>query len=593
MIEWAIANTNDVLTSSASTVESFSISGTNFFPTSADDTYTVTGARTTWTSVDSAGTTITASSTRKRDANARDFITNYDTSGSGETITPATFYVQTSTTETYSSFYTTYTTTTFSADGDEIGFVPFWTTSSAEDGAVSFYEGDGTLASFAQEQITSRQATRDITTQLTETAAGRFPFATVYQAETRDATAELLYWISDPLISWSGYAPASDAATSGTRFTAHPSYATAQKIVVAGGATTTASASAPEITTLVDWGSTTQNTGQKTRAIAWFVLPNLTQTFAQSTRTTTTAELSSTLFAETEWTVGHGGNAEQSNTTRSAVTWNTYPTTVLRQFGQQTFATTALTGLSAETTVLTTAIATKATSYSIGVVVGLAAFGTEGQTYEAAGNEVIHNSGKITTNVEPGGISRSAFSTTGAVLGSEVSGWMSIDTSEPVTLFDPPFDFATAYDGANVGGRTLRPATNVYLTINSDSLTWTISTNTTGGETTQTTTSTVVQLAGESLTTEIATTGRPFHAGGLPLGPGATYVDTPRRGAYKDRIGGTTTSFVGAATALTEGESAPIYSWVPITYIDFPVAATNANPIVWAVPRNSTALPPA
>jgi hypothetical protein len=591
MIEWPIANTNDVLSSTASSEESFSISGTNFFPTGVDDTYTATGGTSYATSVDSVGTTITSSSTRSAGGNSGQFVSNYNTSGSGETITPATFYVRTSTTETYQSFFSSFSYLGTVATGEGEGITE-WTTSSGES-VVYFYQNNGSVLTSYDLIAESREATRDVTIQLTETAAGRFPFATVYQAETRGATAEVLYFISDPLISWGGYAAASDVASSGTQFTAYPSYATAQKIVVSGGATTTASASAPEVTTVVAWDASTEDTTEKTVAVAWSVLPNATQTFSQSVKTTTTAELSSTMFDETEWTLGHGGNADQSNTTRSAVTWNTYPTTVLRQFGQQTFATTALTGLSAETTVLTTAIATKATSYSIGAVVGLAAFGTEGRTYEAAGNEVIYNSGKITTNVELGGISRSAFSTTGAVLGSAISGWMSIGGSETVDLFDGSIGDATAYDGSNVGGRTLRPETNIYFTINSDSLTWTISTNTTGGDTTQTTTSTVVELAGESLTTSVETTGRPFHAGGLPLGPGATYVDTPRRGAYKDCIGGTTTSFVGAATALTEGESAPIYSWVPITYIDFPVAATNADPIVWAVARNSIALPPA
>jgi hypothetical protein len=594
MIQWVIANTNDVASSTASSCEFSVLTGSNLFPNDDNDTYSLEGSATTSTSVNSSGTTISSSSTRSG-TNARGLATSYNTSGSGQTITPASFYVQTSTTQTYQSFYTSLVGASTIADPDG---ETYWTTSLAENDGVVFYQSNNSFLTFLQNQATSRQATRDTTTTLSQTALGRSPFATVYQAETRGAAAEVLYWISNPAISWNGYVAASDVASSGTRFEAHPTFATAQKLSVANTGTTsnTTTGSSPAVTTLVTWSASTQNTVQKTRGVIWTRLPNGTQTFQEIVRTTTSSALSSTIFSSTRWTLNNGGAFETSApATRSGITRATYPTTVLRQFGQQTFATTIATSSSAQTTIYHTALATKSTSFTDGAILIPLADATIGQTFQAGGIDIIYNHSKVATALG-GAVSRSAFSTTGVVLGSSTAGWMSIGGTKTVGLLlglvNSSLDYATAYNGSNVGGRTLRPATNTRLTINSDSLTWSMSLTATGSQSTETT-STIVQTAGASLTTTIQTTSRPPHAGALSVGAGATYIDTPDRGVYKDRVNGGTTSLFGEATAHTEGETSPIYSWAPITFIDFPVASTNGNPIVWAVPRNSTALPPA
>jgi hypothetical protein len=588
MISWHIANTFDPITGSTSSVDSLSIDGTNFFPTAADDTYSASAATTNSSSANSLGTTQRQTITATRN-NLRESIQT-STSTTYETITPATFAAETSTTETYESWYDTFATITVVTDGDEVGFVPFWTTSLAEDGAVSFYQGDGTVATSAQVRATSREATRDATTTNGQTSAGRLPLATVYQAEA----GEVLYAISNPLAVWGGFSAASNVAQSGTRTTAYASYLTASKITVAGGQTTTATSSQSQSSTIVQVKASTQKTQAATSGQAFEVLPNSTIAITQTGWTTTNQPISTTVFASQQWTVGYAGafTPQESHTTRSVVSWVTYPTTVFRQSGLQTFQSTQKTSASRSQTVGATGIATSTSLYLPIPPGDLVEARTVGATYQAGANEVVYHSGKLQT-ATCGDLSRHAFSTTGVVLGTATGGWMSVNGSQSASLFDGSGGYATAYAGGNVGGRTLFPLTNSRLTLNSDSITWTISTAATQGGTTTTTTSQAVQMAGSSLTTAANTAGRIPHAGAELVGVGATLVDTPGQGVYRDQINGETSSFAGNATAYTEGQFAQIRRWLPITYIDFPVAGTNADPIVWAVPRNSTNLPPA
>jgi hypothetical protein len=507
------------------------------------------------------------------------------TYSTAETIaSAATFLVETSTVDTYEFSYDTFTTIT------QEGFAPFWTTSLGASSSVRFYQDNGTVVTAAQVESTTIQATRETTTTNGETSVGRSPFATVYQADAK----EVLYVVSNPLQPWSGFSAASNIAKSGTRTTAYPFYLTGSKIIVPGGQTTTISLLEPESTTVVQFQGSTQSSQTVTVAQAFTVLPNITATATQAERTTTNQSISQALFFEDTFTLGYDGifRPQQSITTRSAISWATYPTTVFRQSGPQTFQSTQRTNVFRTESFTIAAIATSAISYEEGIVPGLVALKTIGNTYAAGGNEVIYHGGKLQTAI-CGNMARNAFSTTGAVLGTKKGGWMSLSGTQSVDLYNGVGGYATAYAGDNVGGRTLLPLTNASITLNSDSITWTLSTNAAQGEATSTTTSAVVEVAGSSLTTSANTNGRPLHAGAESVGVGATYVDTPEQGVYQDQINGETTSFIGDATAYTEGQSNQMRRWLPITFLDFPQAGTNADPIVWAVPRNSTNLPPA
>lgn len=585
MISWLIANTFDPISASTSLVNSFSIDGTNFFPTSSDDTYSLSGKTTNFTSENSLGTTQRQTITQTiNDQRGEAFLSGSTYSTAETIITASTFFVETSTVETYESWYDTFTTIT------DAGVAPFWTTSLRTSGSVSFYQDEGTVVTVTQVESTTRRATRDTTTTNGETAVGRSPFATVYQVESE----EVLYAVSNPLQPWSGFSAASSVAKSGTRTTAYPSYLTGSKIIVEGGQTTTRSFAQSEYSAAVPVQGSVQTSQAVTIGQAFTILPNLTVAATQTGRTTTNQTISTTLFFENEFDLGYDGifRPQQSITTRSAVSWATYPTTVFRQSGPQTFQATQKTATSRSESFRVAAIATSAISYEVGYLVGLVAVQTIGQTYAAGGNEIIHHGGKLRTAIG-GNITRHAFSTTGVVLGSQTGGWMSLAGAQSVTLYDGAGGFATAYAGDNVGGRTVLPLTNSSLTIDQDSITWTLSTVAAQGEATSTTSSSVVQVAGSSLTTSANTNGRPLHAGAELVGVGATYVDTPGQGVYRDQINGETTSFIGDATAYTEGQSAQMRRWLPITFLDFPQAGTNADPIVWAVPRNSTNLPPA
>lgn len=587
MISWRIANTFDPISGSTSTVNSYSIDGTNFFPTSSDDTYSLSGATTNFTSENSLGTTqrqtITQTISDQR-GEAFPFLSG-STYSTFQTITPAaTFLVETSTVETYEFSYDTFTTIT------QEGFAPFWTTSLEASGSVRFYQDYGTVVTAAQVESTTIQATRKTTTTNGETSVGRSPFATVYQADAE----EVLYAVSNPLQPWSGFSAASNIAQSGTRTTAYASYLTGSKLIVPGGQTTTISLLQPESTTVVHFQGLTQSSKTVPVAQAFTVLPNITATATQADRTTTNQSIAQNLFFEDTFTLGYDGifRPQQSITTRSAISWATYPTTVFRQSGPQTFQSTQRTNVFRSESFTVAAIATSAISYEVGYVPGLVALQTIGNTYAAGGNEVIYHGGKLRTAI-CGNMARNAFSTTGAVLGTKKGGWMSLGGTQSVALYNGVDGYATAYAGDNVGGRTLLPLTNASITLNSDSITWTLSTSAAQGEATSRTTSSVVQVTGASLTTSANTNGRPPHAGAELVGAGATYVDTPAQGVYRDQINGETTSFIGDASAYTEGQSDQMRRWLPITFLDFPQAGTNADPIVWVVPRNSTNLPPA
>ena len=153
-----------------------------------------------------------------------------------------------------------------------------------------------------------------------------------------------------------------------------------------------------------------------------------------------------------------------------------------------------------------------------------------------------------------------------------------------------------AADGAGRRGVTIFPSESPILTAYSDSVTFTV---TQGTETT--TSSAVVGIEGQALSTTqnvnqsfAGDVLRPNIQGALDELPnGMTVVDVCQRaGAYKNAIGGGTASFSAGMTSYSEGQSAPISCWQPVTAIAPPVLRIERTPIYWTARRNPIELPP-
>jgi hypothetical protein len=133
------------------------------------------------------------------------------------------------------------------------------------------------------------------------------------------------------------------------------------------------------------------------------------------------------------------------------------------------------------------------------------------------------------------------------------------------------------------------------VTYNSDSVTFTRSTQLTGQtESTTTTSSALVHLAGISTTATLA--AGPIGAwGGYPAS-GETFANVAggNGGVYRNRIGGATAAIEPGATTFSA--FAPLSFFEPIYGIVAPLGydeQTQASFGYWIAPRNSTALPPA
>jgi hypothetical protein len=133
------------------------------------------------------------------------------------------------------------------------------------------------------------------------------------------------------------------------------------------------------------------------------------------------------------------------------------------------------------------------------------------------------------------------------------------------------------------------------VTYNSDSVTFTRSTQVTGQTGSTTTTSTaLLELAGGSTTTTLAP--GPISAWGGYPGEGETFANVAggSGGVYRNRIGGQTIAIEPGATTLSN--SSPLSFYEPIYGIVAPLGfdeQTQSSFGYWVAARNSTALPPA
>jgi hypothetical protein len=504
--------------------------------------------------------------------------------------------IQTSTTrEVVRDFTSTYS---FVDDGEEVIFGPTlkWTTTKTGD-VVEFTEVEtvGTIYSptfgdpaVYPEQLVPRTYTEDATTNLTDTQTLGLA-ATIVQANTRNSEAEILWSISSAAATWDGFADATAVAQSGTRITVAPSFVTAAIPVKNATVTTSSTIANPEVTWSTAWfpSRTTQQDVTTTTSI--FRVPAVTGTRTTRNTTTTASQTTLTIFPAATLSYGRTGGATTSSATTSIVTSHgTVSRIVERYAGTLLFESTTTNTYSATRYITTSAAATLTSTSQAANTLRTQEGGT---TVDFAGDQIVYPEPQVSArgllNVDVGinlaGPFRTRIITAGAIAEESTGHYFTADFTTTVQMVTLPRS-----------GLVLYPATYPYLTVEGNSVTYTTSTNKSVGTGTESTTSSgEVSVSGTSFTrTEALTLARPAHQGAHSVGAGCSLVDVMPAGAFRDRIGGTTSSFYGEATLYTEAESAPIRYWSPIAQITPLELRGNKNAVTFSVPRNVDDIPP-
>lgn len=561
---------------------------TTYFSSSSSFTYTQQGGL-TGSAYNSDGSVTSTNTLDYSNSNSA------STSGSGQTTANLTALIATSTTETFESAYESYYTTFYEAyyGGQEA----VWTTSEetisgGTQTSVAFYQTNATSISAIEFSYLTRAATSDAVTVLDQTITLSAIPNTVVQAETRYPNAEVIYLQTAQIDNVDGYTAATNVAQSGTRFTVSPVIVTAAK-APADYSRPTSSIASQQSTSLVNLSSSIST--QEMRTIAdYFSFPPTTATLNAFGRTTTQTSYA-TNFLSFQQAINHGATTN----TVTAKEFGTYWRAVTNQIGSRTFQAAVQDTTSYSVKKPIEAAATSSTENSNTGSIGYDIF--YGLTTEAgeSGSESYRSSGVTANTVLPtvraatagGQAQQIKYGTYGAAIGSQKGGWITANATSEFGV-DPSRIYAL--DGAGRVATTMFPVTNEYETINATGITWTESTaailSVDGATSKKTTTSASFGVSGAAQTTGIA---QPVGNFGGSAGEGETFVQTADPGVYKDRIGGSTTSFDGSATVITAGQSEPLAMWQAIRGVTGMVSSTNANPLTWTEYRNSTALPPA
>jgi len=540
-----------------------------------------------YTSVNN-GTTIYAFTSSQR--SATQFPQNVggftDTSGETSSVIPApTAFVQTSTTVALG--FESFETLQYTEDGTA------WTTSyDDEASSVFFLTTEATVFSTSASSVgQGQQSIQDITVLPQTQTVGEV--ATIIQGSN-----EILY-VMNAEENWNGYTIASNKATSGTRFTILPSYLTEQSPVADGTINPTSTTSNELISNEITWSATTITQDTIIAPFANFVgsaivqMPIATSVATVNKTTTSGSSASFTVFGANTLTYNVSNSQSTRVITTSAVTdWGASRTKAELRAGTLVYETTLFRPTSASR-IITTLIAASASSSSsvnIQTVTDDAAGGTVGASESgitANFNFNVYGSPLITT-AGAGQFERAKFITTGAQIGNQRGGWFTAEGN---------FALPVAHAGDGRRGVTIFPVELPFVTASSNSVTFTVS-----SDTTTTTTSALVGLEGESTTTQ-QNFNQSFvqedflreriQGAASPLPSGMTVVDfclSP--GAFKNISNGQSTSLTGGMTSYAPGESAPLSCWQGVTAVGPPSLRLARNNVYWAVARNPNIPPP-
>jgi hypothetical protein len=532
------------------------------------------------------------------------FTGETDTSGSQSGETLPTARLQTSTTATYASAYDAfYTISLEDYEDDEQEDVPVWTTSAKTISgetktSVSFYTTRASSISSIEFSYLTRAATSDAVTTLDQTITLSAVPNTIVQA----APNEILYVISNPATAWNAYSAATDAAQSGTRFTLAPQINTVAKAMMASSAPTS-SVTFPSYSTAMTY-SVVQTSLVTVTTANYFYFPPQTGTRTSQSYSLASSSASASV-ASSSVLYGSG------TTTVEKTEYITKPQSVKRQTETVTYSGLTSTSHSLGGPAAIHGAVTKTASYTFSNTVqnnlNILADGTRtngessGMTSHAEGNATIQKGVVQIANTPSYG--RTKYRTSGAVVGSTTGGWITANIASSDSIFalnltnpglsaspvtSQGFFFLYALDGSGRNGNTVFPLTNSGFTVSSNSVTYATSTSNSAGSQ-KTTKSAEFGVSGNS---SITTDAQPISAvGGYP-GKGQTIVERPAAGVYKDRVGGSTTTFSQGDQSFTEGNNRQIASYFPIKNVGPLQPSTNANPVTWAEARNNIGLPP-
>jgi hypothetical protein len=217
------------------------------------------------------------------------------------------------------------------------------------------------------------------------------------------------------------------------------------------------------------------------------------------------------------------------------------------------------------------------TATTINALFSVTSESADGYSKTIEGNETVYG-GALARLHTAGGVSRSKYLTSGAIVGTSVGGWITAEGGASRTV-------STVISANKNRAVAIFPQTNGDATISGNSITFT-----TTSEEEKTTQTMSFGVAGQTSSFLLPESVNHFGGGEFPHG--ATVVDVGRAGAYVDQIDGDTTSFNNIATTYTGGQSAPISKWQSVVAVG-PLALTdNRHSLFYTIARNTSALPP-
>jgi hypothetical protein len=497
------------------------------------------------------------------------------------------YVAQTSTTETYEYTFAVSLTTATTGSG--------WSYSGS-----SFF----TVSTGTTENTTSAQ-TGTVTLDAT-TESGTVLYGGLADTILQAATSEVIWYYSS-ITEWSGITAATSRATSTTRLTISPlAVLTALPKVTAstsqsstGVAGNTSHAYSYSDSTYESQYTTTTTTSKSETTVFLSALPNDTTSGTTTAARTTTATLAATLFYSDESTVeatdGSTRVLSSATVSHDATPGTFYSGSLLTWDAPRT----TTTAYSLTTTAPIALCAASQSSNSTSVTTNDTFSDTDGggttsrRTVNTAGGA---SSGKtIDQNTylpQPpicgltigGPLSQSKFVPKAAKIGTASGYWFELNVSDTITD-------VTYAQQARSPLTTVMPTTATVATYNSDSVTFTKSTLISGQPATITS-SAILQVAGASTTTTMSS--GPIGVWGGSPAAGETFANVAGTdGAYRNRIGGETSSFQRGATTFST--SLPLSSFFPIQGFGPPLGQdveTRPSFGYWTEARNSTALPP-
>jgi hypothetical protein len=410
------------------------------------------------------------------------------------------------------------------------------------------------------------------------------PVKGIYQAESTSPNFEILLYISSLPSSWDGYLAASELAQTGTKFTLAPVLSTIQIPEENIEETFTSSTSNQSSSDRVTFRNLSYFDATETVVTNYNIIPNGTTTTLRRSARTQSFFTDFTYLNESQINYGYpylGGNL--LTTTSTTAVYNSF-SKVEKWFGGVVFdelidiekTTTRITGIEFPVNFSSS----DASSDQGGD--GIFVFPYTFQSSSASGKNY---QGKIPVDRPPlaqivppafdpyeGDIPTNAhWYSCGAKIGSQLGLFFS--SPESYSLGD-----VYVKDGQNPKASTLFPQENSNFTLSSNTLVY----KTTNGSK-ETTSSMLVSAAGQPLVTyedKIINNGQEVRLG--------TVVVQPFAGAYKDRIAGVTSSFIGRFSTYSAGQNAHRRSWEPI-YAIGPRFAVNYSAVgaIWPMPRNS------